>query len=135
MLPKLLVSIVIPNAVWRELSSAGAPDEVKKWVATDPGWVYIKSPTSIDDTIRLGIGEIEAISLAIAVEADLLLADDRKARIAAIDRGLTVAGTINVLEAAARRGIVDLARAFHSLQQTNFRITPALLTEILERNS
>lgn len=52
-----------------------------------------------------------------------------------MDRGLNVAGTINVLEAAAKRGLVDISVSFQNLQQTNFRIAPSLLDEILKRNA
>jgi predicted nucleic acid-binding protein len=48
--------------------------------------------------------------------------------------GLNAAGTINILESAAKRGFVNLTEAFQKLEQTNFRIAPDLLTEILKRN-
>jgi len=51
-------------------------------------------------------GEVEAISLALELAADLLLADDRKARTVARSRNLAVAGTVGVLELAAQRGLV-----------------------------
>lgn len=133
LLQKLFVQILVPNAVWNELSADGAPTAVKSWIAANPTWVDIGIPASIDKTITLGLGEVEAISLAGEVNADLVLIDDRKARIAAIDRGFNVAGTINVLEIAAKRGLVDLPTAFRDLQQTNFRIAPSLLSEILQR--
>jgi predicted nucleic acid-binding protein len=62
------------------------------------------------------------------------LINDRKARKAAIERGLNVAGTINILESASKRGLVILAEAFKKLEQTNFRIAPGFLAEILKRN-
>jgi predicted nucleic acid-binding protein len=84
--------------------------------------------------LALGAGETEAIMLAKELNADLVLIDDRKARIAALELGLVVAGTINVLEAGSKRGLVELADAFRKLTETNFRISPKLLAEILKRN-
>ncbi|NOT49461.1 MAG: DUF3368 domain-containing protein [Acidobacteria bacterium] len=134
-LPKLFGKVLVPKAVWKELSALNSPDAVKDWIVAKPTWIDIHSPTLIDETISLGSGETEAISLAHELQADLVLIDDRKARIAAIDRGLNVAGTINILESAARRGMVDLRIAFADLQKTNFRIAPPLLAEILNRSS
>ena len=134
LLPQIFRKVLVPEAVWRELAASGSPQVVKDWIATGPAWVNVESPTAIDATIRLGKGEVEAISLAKERKAELVLIDDRKARRAAIDRGLEVAGTINILEIAARRGLIDLSIAFKNLQRTNFRIAPRLLNEILLRN-
>ena len=134
LLPQIFGNVLVPDAVWREMGASGSPKMVKDWLETDPAWVNIERPANLDHTINLGLGEIEAISLANERDADLVLIDDRKARIAAIERGLDVAGTINILELAAKRRLIDLSVAFHDLQQTNFRIAPRLITEILHRN-
>lgn len=133
-IPKLFGTVVVPSAVWDELQDAGSPLEVKKWVASNPAWVNVQSASVIDPTILLGAGETEAISLAKEQNADLVLIDDRKARRTAQERGLNVAGTINVPESAAKRKLVDIAVAFDKLQQTNFRVAPRLIQEILNRN-
>lgn len=133
-LPDLFGQVIVPEAVWTELAADGSPEQVKVWTRTRPGWIEIESPMVLDTTIKLGDGEVEAISLAKEVGADLVLVDDRKARLAAMERGLVIAGTINVLESAAKRGMIDLEQSFHKLQQTNFRIARPLLDEILLRN-
>ena len=134
LLPKLFGKVVIPQAVLDELKQAGTPEMVKNWIASNPQWLETQNATMIDQTITLGAGEREAISLAKELNADLVLIDDRKARKAAMTRGLNVAGTINILESAAKRVLVNLSQAFQKLEQTNFRIAPDLLTEILKRN-
>jgi predicted nucleic acid-binding protein len=134
LLPKLFGEVVIPQAVLDELKQEGTPEAVKNWIASNPQWLEIQNAKAIDQTITLGAGEREAISLAVELNADLVLIDDRKARKAAIERGLNVAGTINILESASKRGLVILAEAFKKLEQTNFRIAPSLLAEILKRN-
>ncbi len=127
LLPKLFGQIVIPQAVLDELRKSGTPEAVKNWIDSNPQWVEIQNAKAIDQTITLGAGEREAISLAMELNADLVLIDDRKARRAAVERGLNVAGTINILESAAKRGLVNLTEAFQKPEQTNFRIAPDLL--------
>jgi predicted nucleic acid-binding protein len=81
----------------------------------------------------LGRGEREAISLAEQLKADALLLDDWKAWKAAEARGLVVTGTLNVLEAAAQQGLLDLSEAFARLRRTTFHVTPELMQSILDR--
>ncbi len=134
LLPQLFDKIIIPQAVWNELQDSGSPQDVKDWVFSNPGWIKIKSASTLDHTILLGAGEVEAISLAREINADLILIDDRKARRIAIERGLNVAGTINILESASKRNLIDIKKAFKDLEQTNFRIAPKILKKILDRN-
>lgn len=134
LLPKLFGKVIIPQAVLDELKQEGTPEAVKNWIDSNPNWLEIQNAKAIDPTITLGAGEREAISLAVELNADLVLIDDRKARRAAIERGLNVAGTINILESASKRGLVNLSEVFQKLRQTNFRVAPDLLTEILKRN-
>ena len=131
LLPKLFGTIIIPPAVLSELQRIEAPIEVKAWLSTNPTWLELRTASVIDLTIRLGAGECEAISLAKELNADLI--DDRKARQAAIERGLRVAGTLNILELASIKNLVELTETFDKLQQTNFRVSQELLNEALER--
>jgi predicted nucleic acid-binding protein len=135
LLPALFGVVVIPDAVDTELRAPGSPSSVKSWMNTGPSWIDVKASRTVDTTLTLGRGEVEAISLAKELDADLVLIDDRKARIAALDRGLKVAGTINILEVASKRGLITLTDSFRKLVETNFRISPALLAEVLKRNT
>ena len=42
LLPKLFGSILIPQAVFEELSDPGAPYLVSRWIGTLPEWVQIQ---------------------------------------------------------------------------------------------
>jgi hypothetical protein len=55
-------------------------------------------------------GETAAIALAISLDADLLLMDDREGVMVARSKGLRVIGTLGVLDLAAQRGLVNFAQ-------------------------
>ena len=134
LLHKLFGTVVVPAAVSDELNATGSPKPVRDWIGIPTPWIVVRRPTFVDNSISLGAGEREAISLAEEMTADLLLIDDRKAHQLAVRRGFKVAGTINILESAAKRNLLDLETAVTELQKTNFRISPNLVKEILDRN-
>jgi predicted nucleic acid-binding protein len=132
LLEPLFGHLLIPQAVADEPGALGAPDPVRAFFDAKPDWVEIRRVGEIsEDLFRLDPGEREAIALAIALGADLILLDERKARIAARERGLAVAGTLGVLDLAARRELIDLNDAVGRLARTNFRIRPALLSSLV----
>jgi predicted nucleic acid-binding protein len=73
------------------------------------------------------------LSLAVELQADLVLVDERRAYRAALALRLDAAGTIALLEWAARLGMLDLAEAFARLKETDFWISHRLLDERLAR--
>ena len=105
-LPALFGEVILPAVVQGELLHPGAPQVVRDWLANPPSWHMIRHATQVDATIQLGAGEIEAISLAVELGADLVLMDDRVGRRTAEARGVPVAGTLNVLVAAAERDLL-----------------------------
>jgi predicted nucleic acid-binding protein len=137
-LPALFNELIIPQAVADELAHPRAPDIVRQWIGSLPAWCQVRTVTQLDLTIPLGKGEREAICLATELHADLLLADDRLARNYAERQGLRVAGTLNVLEVAAERNLLELPKAIAQLRQTNFHIAEELVARALaadaERN-
>lgn len=80
----------------------------------------------------LGVGESEAISLALEVQARLLLLDDRPARRLAQALGLSIIGTLGILLAAKRRNFLPAIRpSLDALVRYDFRIAPTLYDQIL----
>ncbi len=93
------------------------------------------------DPLLIGIheGEKAAIVLACALDADLLLMNDRKGVHAAREKGLRVTGTLGILDLATQGGRVDFSeadfsRAIERLRRTNFRVADALLDALLEKH-
>ncbi len=135
LLPRLFGRVIIPPAVAKELQHPAAPEAVKQWIGSPPAWLEILDASFIDPTIRLDLGETVAISLALEINADQILLDDKKAVKVALARGLGVAGTLNVLELAAIRGWIDLPMAIAKLQQTNFRAVAELIQKLLDEDA
>lgn len=134
-LPTMFGEVVVPPAVAGELSHARTPEAVRSWLAARPPWLRVQSPIRIDPTIEFDDpGEREAISLALELHADLVLADDRRARHAAVRRGLTVTGAVGILEAAAARNLLNLPESVARLRTTDFLVAPAILEEALRRD-
>ncbi len=134
LLPELFGSVVLPEAVANELRSDLAPPVVRQWMSSLPAWISVSSvPTLPADLRSLDQGEAEAIALALATGAELVLLDERKGRRAARERHLNVAGTIGVLDAAATRGLIRLSEALDALAGTSFRISPKYLRELRSR--
>lgn len=134
LLESLFGSIVVPPAVLAELSHPHTPPNVVLWLESRPRWLIVQRPTNVlTANLPDGLGEREAISLALETGAGLLLADDRRARQSAELLGLQVIGTLGVLEQSAKLGILDLSSAVLRLQRTNFRVSDEVLAELLKR--
>ena len=131
LLPALFGRVVVPPGVLAELRHPGSPDVVRTWSDAAPAWLEVRAPAAVDSTLRLGRGETEAISLALEVGADEVLIDDMQAPKAALACGLKVAGTLLVLDRAARQELVELAEVLRRLMQTSFRAPAELVRRLL----
>jgi predicted nucleic acid-binding protein len=132
LLHQLFERIFIPKAVYQELTHQNTPDIVRQLMLSPPGWIEIHeveepTNTSLD---HLDVGEKEAILLAEKMGADILLIDEKKGRLTATERGLTILGVLGLLELAYRQEKVDLQCAIDKLLQTNLKISPSLIQYI-----
>ena len=135
LLPKLFLKVLVPPVVIEELLAQGAPAAVRSWALAPPAWVEVRgAPTgATPDLSRLQAGERAAILLAESANADVLLVDEKAARLVAAKRGLRTAGVLAVLADAASLSLVDLPAAIERLTKTSFRSSPALLKSVLDR--
>lgn len=126
LLEKLFGSVTIPPAVAQEVAPS-----VKL-----PGWINI-IPLSQPVATRvlatsLGPGESEAISLAMDLGNCQIILDDRAARRLAQSLGLAVIGTLGILLAAKRQGLINALRPhLDNLVNHNFHFTPEIYQRVL----
>ena len=123
----------------RELDDRDTPPSVRDWIASPPAWVEVSETPGrhFDDESLAGLdeGEQAAIALAAALNADLLLMDDREGVMVARSKGLEVTGTLGILSLGARRGLIDLADSFARLKNTNFRYRQEIMDALLDEQA
>jgi predicted nucleic acid-binding protein len=104
---------------------------------TLPEWVEIRSVK--DKTKQLSFesvdaGEASAIALAIETPSSLLIIDDLKGRKLALSLNLIHTGTLGVLVLAKNNGTIPQLRPYlDKIQLTNFRLSPTLVEDILQK--
>jgi predicted nucleic acid-binding protein len=135
-LPQLYKTVIVPPTVIAELSHISTPVVIRSWLSTKPIWLEIKKPLHIDPSLKSeDDGEAEAISLALELRADLLLADDWKARRAARKRGIEITGVLGVLELASAQNLIEFPTAIQRLRATDFYISDDIVQKALERDA
>jgi predicted nucleic acid-binding protein len=88
LLPRLYMRVLIPIAVYEELNHPRTPEAVTLWMSYLPSWLEVVGPSSPPDPAlsHLDFGEAQAIALALARRADLLLIDERDGTATALAR-------------------------------------------------
>ncbi|MCB1209055.1 MAG: hypothetical protein KDK97_06995 [Verrucomicrobiales bacterium] len=132
-LHQLFGEVMIPEAVLTELRHPKAPAAVTAWLQNLPHWLRIVKVSHLDVTIQLGQGETEAISLAIERHISIVLMDERRGREEAEARGLLPIGTLNILDLADERELLDGISSLMKLKQTTFRAGEELLGRFAAR--
>ncbi len=133
-LGNLFDRVLIPEAVRNELLQLKTPEIVKTWINRPPPWLKVEQVTNVLPIHGLHPGESEALQLALQAKAVGVLMDDLDGRKAARRLGLSVVGTIGLLERAAEKQLIKLPEAVSRLRQTNFFIAPEVLNQVLERD-
>ncbi len=128
LLGELFGQVVIPSAVASELL---------RWHDEVPLSLIIKEPKNPELPVKwrgqLDPGETAAISLSLELQADLLLIDERKGRLAANELGLRTTGLLGVLLESKRAGLVDRVGPLLDalISQAGFRVSIAVREEFL----
>ena len=133
-LRSLYGSVVIPFEVAHELTAPGAPLAVATWIQSRPDWVEVRAvprAATLSIAANLDAGEEAAICIALAEHDCLLLIDESEGRAIASRLGIPNTGTLGVLLAAAANRLVNLQAVLEKLQKTNFRISQALIDNLV----
>jgi uncharacterized protein len=136
LLREVYQGIVIPEAVWNEVvaEGSGQPGAAAVKRAT---WISVQPITNtlLVQSLRQDLdgGEAEAIVLALEINADLLLMDERLGRRVARHFGVSVSGLIGLCIEAKRKGIIAAIKpVLDSLRdRAGFRISPSLYELVL----
>ena len=132
-------TILVPRAVMEELrldDTLPGNQEIRQ--AVQDGWLQTREAQqkALVTSLRseLHRGEAEAIALAVELNTDWLLLDERDARRVAKSHGLRVTGVLGILRKAwQEKRIPSLRAAVADLQtKAGFRIHQSLLDEILK---
>lgn len=115
------------------------PTEVAEEIAPTvelPEWIEIRSLTQpIGPLIlaaSLGRGKSAAITLALEIEAERLILDERAARRLAQSLEVPIIGTLGILGAARRRGLIsELKPLLDRLLAHDFRVAKDLYDRVL----
>jgi predicted nucleic acid-binding protein len=109
LLGALFDRVLLPSVVADELSHPSAPSTVQSWMKQLPEWATITPASETNDPLpaTLDAGERSAIALGISLKAPLILMDDRRGAMAAVNKGFTITGTLGVLDLAAERRMID----------------------------
>ncbi len=137
LLHHLYGTIIIPYAVYHEIAISGHEQAGATEIQT---WQWFERHQVQDVALvrrlerHLDAGEAEAIALAIEMQANLLLLDERRGRAIAKQLGLTVTGLLGILVVAKQQGhLVALKPVLHALiTVAGFWIDERLYTWVLE---
>jgi predicted nucleic acid-binding protein len=106
---QLYGTLLIPGAVYQELTDPDFPVAGAIEVQTSD---WIQTRTVSDRTLvealsnELDIGEAEAIALAVEIQADQVLIDERRGRLVAARLNLRYTGILGILVEAKSKGLI-----------------------------
>lgn len=134
-LPHLASEVLVPPAVWHEITGAREDAPGAAEVRALP-WLQIREPQAarIETlTILLDRGEAEALALAQDLPGALVLVDDSRARRVAERLRVRRIGTVGLLRRAKKAGLLPALRPlFDSLARHGIYIQKALVDAVLE---
>ena len=135
LLKELFGEVIIPEKVKEELSQISGQLSIIE--STD--WIKVRRITNqnlyneIEE--NLDSGETESIVLAIELQADILLIDEKKGRRIAEKYGLRITGLLGILIEAKEENIIKEVKPMldRLIYEIGFRISPRLYQEILKK--
>ncbi len=136
LLEAIYETVIIPDAVASELAAASNTiiSAILQlcWIQTQP----LTNPqlaNQLKQDRGLDAGEANAIALALELQADDLLIDERLGRQEAIRLGLSIIGILGILLVAKQRSLIPQVQPVMDalINQAGFRVSPQLYQRIL----
>lgn len=136
LLKAIYQTVIIPAVVADELAAASNP-VIPAVLQLD--WIQIRALTDITPAHKLqqkrglDAGEANAIALAIELQADDLLVDERLGRQEARQLGISIIGILGILITAKQKNLIFEIRPVMDalIHQANFRISSQLYQRVL----
>ena len=135
LLEAIYQTVIIPDVVASELAAASNPtiSAILKL-----SWIQAESLSNsqLADQLQrergLDAGEANAIALALELQADDLLIDERLGRQEAVRLGLSIIGILGILLIAKQRNLISQVQPVMDalIDQAGFRVSPQLLSLI-----
>jgi predicted nucleic acid-binding protein len=137
LLHQLYGTVLIPEVVYRELTDPNFPvagaNEVQTfdWIQTRP----VTDRTLVEAlSNELDIGEAEAITLAVEIQADQVLIDEHRGRLIANRLNLRYTGILGILVEAKSRGLIAEVKPLLNalINEAGFWVAEPLRNSILQ---
>jgi uncharacterized protein len=137
LLEAIYQTVIIPDVVASELAAASNPTIS---AILNLGWIQTQSLSSsqLADKLQqergLDAGEANAIALALELQADDLLIDERLGRQEAIRLGLSIIGILGILLVAKQKSFISQVQPVMDalINQAGFRVSPQLYQRVLD---
>ena len=138
LLLQLYSQVMIPEAVYRELADIDPPVpgtlEVQR-----ASWLEVREIVNrevverLQDEVRLDSGESEAIAVALELNADMLLIDERRGRAKADRLGVRITVLLGILVEAKQKNLIVAVKPLidELIAKSEFRVSSALYSQIL----
>jgi uncharacterized protein len=109
LLEKVFRKILIPDIIYKELTYGCSIQKIQNINTACNSFIEVVKIDNINHTFKrkLDLGEINVLSLALDMRANLILIDDRKAFNEAKELGFKVASTLTFLKVAQTKGFID----------------------------
>ena len=135
LLPQLFSTIIVPEAVWDEVSRGG-DTAAQKLLDNETTWITrgrIQIPPEIL-VWNLGDGESEVLSWTFTNKGFRAVIDDKAARNCAKTIGIETLGTGGILVLAKRRGLIDsVGEALDKLQAVGLYVSDEIIKLLKHR--
>jgi len=136
LLEAIYQTVIIPGVVASELAAASNPTIS---AILQLGWIQTQSLTNsqLADQLQqergLDSGEANAIALALELQADDLLIDERLGRQESVRLGLSIIGILGILLVAKQRSLIPQVQPVMDalINQAGFRVSPQLYQRVL----
>jgi len=136
LLPQIYSQIIIPQSVYNEIVVVGAGEPGAEEVR-NATWIEVRQchPSVLwyELQLELDAGEAEALSLAVELQADRVLIDERRGRQKAIDLSLKPLGVLGILLRAKQDNHIQALKPLldRLINEADFFVHRKLYQEVL----